>query len=1726
MDNVNGALAFKATLDIDDFNVSAQSMERHIRQVSDTAITESAKMENSIQSFAQNGAKYIVSTLVGMGMQSLLQSIVQTRGQFQQLEIAFETMLGSATKGTALMNQLVDTAARTPFDLLGVAGGAKQLLAYGESAEKVNDTLIRLGNIASGLSIPLGDIVYLYGTTMTQGRLYAQDMNQFTGRGIPMVKELAKILNVAENEVKNLVSEGKIGFPEVQQVIMNLTNQGGMFFNLMEKQSKSLTGMLSNLGDAWDSALNKIGTENQDIFAGAISGAINVVENFDEVLRIIEAITVAYGSYKAAIVLNTLATKGYTGVALLDNTARQAKISLMKLEAVATGQVSAQTKAMTAAQEAHTISLQKQLTAEELLNLQKQLRISTIASLLTAQQQEYLSNLGLTTSSQGYEAAAMGVLSVEQQLSLRKTDLTAKSAVYRAALEQEVARKTQSQAATLAKMRADVKAAAVSVESSKQTAIATMQATEAARYELYWARKGGDATRIAIAEKKLEAAQENQALARKSALASQTDFYAKKKLLEATATRQSTAASVTDTAAKGAQTATTSMLSAMTTKATLAMKTLWATMKANPIGWILTLVGMVISAFTLFHKREEEVTDATGEFQDATKKEIDNLNLLFAVLKNAEKGTKTHKDVLEKINSVCKEYNKTLLDENVTLDKQKQKYDELTKAIQNSTAEKVKAKWIEQAMQKVQKSQSDSLKKLQESASNAKYYSHSSYTPYGNQSVFLDSKNIQNASGAVWDMVEVEALETANKLKGLTGQAYTDFYNQSLNRIVSYVKASTRATDAEMGAFKTNLNKYLTEVVNSSQNAQKEISKIDEQLAAFLAPKTTPVKESVDYVSMSFADLDKIVSNTQEEIDKLNSKKVKVETDTTKLNELQVKLNLVNKAIVSKTDNLNTEASLSARIQQLKEERENVVINSSRYKELTKTISALEDKMPKHLKTENAAKKAEQLSRKQIEMDRKLEDDRISVMEEGYAKRLAILELQHKQNLIRIDQEEKDLAEARKDAGKRGLSQTEKEGFSERRNLENQSFEKGKNKLFDDEIDYRKKQYALYYRWVENMGKDVADAHFKNLLSSGSSFSAWVNNEIARLEQKKAQNPSSFSTGDSENLFSLQIQRDEITGKKSAMDQFKESISKAIGEAANLAEKIEAIAEAKKKLEDGGFKLNPDEKLAATNELDQMDIEAKKELNESILNDFKSYEEKKNEIMANYSAMRLANVVKNNNELLDRLNKGEQKALSALQAEQLKSSEDWEKLFTDLDILTASEIEKLISNIEKQMADSDLKLSPIDYQALMDSLNKAKEKIVELNPFKALGSAFDNYIEATKKLKQAEKDNLSPTEINKLKKEAQNSAKSMTKSIASINDTINSVGASMSGLMASFGNDRLAGAITNVTDVLAGAGQTAMGVGQIMSGDILGGVTSVVGGITSVVGVFNKMHDARHERRIKRLQNQIDELALSYDNLGDAVEKSYSTEKAHLLEEQNKNLEEQNKKIRKQIEEEKSKKKADKERIKEWEETIRENEKEIAENTKYHIVEAIMGTDIASAIDEFANAYADAWAKGEKAAGHSADVVKNLIRTAIIEQLKNKLKPEVEEFMKYMSEALEDGIISEAEENMINRYSDALEKKSDDYLKKNEKWLKDEEEDPLRGAVRSMSEETGGVIAGRLNAFTINQAEQTAVLRDNLMYNAQIAQNTYVSSQRLTEIEATLKRIETKDNSLLSQGIE
>ena len=266
-----------------------------------SASAEMARLDRQAES-----VRGTVSKIAGaFAVKELVSNIVKVRGEFQQLEASFNTMLGSEEKADALMQQLIRTAATTPFDLQSVAGGARQLLAYGENVENVNEDLIRLGNIAAGLNQPLSDLIYLYGTTMTQGRLYTADYNQFVGRGIPLGRELANVLGVAEGKVREMVEAGKVGFPEVQQALQNLTNEGGMFYNLMEEQSKTITGRISNIEDSIGMMMNEIGRQSEGIIGNSLDAVAYLVDHYEQVGRVLLGLVGTYGAYKTAVMAVT-----------------------------------------------------------------------------------------------------------------------------------------------------------------------------------------------------------------------------------------------------------------------------------------------------------------------------------------------------------------------------------------------------------------------------------------------------------------------------------------------------------------------------------------------------------------------------------------------------------------------------------------------------------------------------------------------------------------------------------------------------------------------------------------------------------------------------------------------------------------------------------------------------------------------------------------------------------------------------------------------------------------------------------------------------------------------------------------------------------------------------------------------------------------------------------------------------------------------------------------------------------------------------------------------------------------------------------------------------------------------------------------------------------------------------------------------------------------------------
>lgn len=311
----DGALLFQVRADQSQIQKDVEAIKKQFEQMTRKAVEEGKKQADVWQTLLKGATAYF--TL--QGAQSFISQMIAVRSEFQQLEISFGTMLKSKEKANALMAQMTELAAKTPFGLQEVSEGAKRLLAFQVPAEEVTETLRRMGDVAAGLGVPMGQLIHVYGQVKAQGKLMTNDLYQFMNAGIPIIAELSKVVGKSETEIKDMVSAGKIGFPEVQAVIKNMTSEGGLFFNLMAEQSKSLGGQISNLQDNFDQMLNEIGKASEGVVSGAISGVAYLVENYQTLGKIIAGLITTYGAYRAAIIVNntlvalsTQLTNGWT----------------------------------------------------------------------------------------------------------------------------------------------------------------------------------------------------------------------------------------------------------------------------------------------------------------------------------------------------------------------------------------------------------------------------------------------------------------------------------------------------------------------------------------------------------------------------------------------------------------------------------------------------------------------------------------------------------------------------------------------------------------------------------------------------------------------------------------------------------------------------------------------------------------------------------------------------------------------------------------------------------------------------------------------------------------------------------------------------------------------------------------------------------------------------------------------------------------------------------------------------------------------------------------------------------------------------------------------------------------------------------------------------------------------------------------------------------------------
>lgn len=284
------------------------SLERALKKANEAALNVGNTIGNTAKSNEQSFTrleKAIAGAFTIHAVKDFVSELISVRGEFQQIENALETITGSQETANNLMAQWKDLTLRSPFRLSELAASGKQLLAYGINVQNVTHDIEMLANIAAGTSQPISELAYLYGTLRTQGRAYAMDIRQFTGRGINLIPQLAKQFKVAQDEVMGLVEAGKVGFPEVEKALNQLTSAGGQFNNLIGKQAETLTGQINRLKHEIELMFNEMGEDSESFLSDAIGGVAVLVEHYKEVGKALAVIIATYGAYKAAVAVDT-----------------------------------------------------------------------------------------------------------------------------------------------------------------------------------------------------------------------------------------------------------------------------------------------------------------------------------------------------------------------------------------------------------------------------------------------------------------------------------------------------------------------------------------------------------------------------------------------------------------------------------------------------------------------------------------------------------------------------------------------------------------------------------------------------------------------------------------------------------------------------------------------------------------------------------------------------------------------------------------------------------------------------------------------------------------------------------------------------------------------------------------------------------------------------------------------------------------------------------------------------------------------------------------------------------------------------------------------------------------------------------------------------------------------------------------------------------------------------
>ncbi len=738
-----------------------------------------------------------------------------------------------------------------------------------------------------------------------------------------------------------------------------------------------------------------------------------------------------------------------------------------------------------------------------------------------------------------------------------------------------------------------------------------------------------------------------------------------------------------------------------------------------------------------------------------------------------------------------------------------------------------------------------------------------------------------------------------------------------------------------------------------------------------------------------------------------------------------------------------------------------------------------------------------------------------------------------------------------------------------------------KSKTFKEALDKKKQQYQEYFKWVNSNDpilKKAADTQFTGMLKQGKSFLEYLKNQRDKLLSVSDQ-----TTAQKTQLKTINDMIAEET-KKTVLQNFEEALQKQMNSATSVLQMLDIISKKRKELSGDGSDLDtgkkeildkadqstqeqavqernklienyasyltkklqlqqqytddmillekrlkdaqtPEEKAKVQGAISNRKVQYSKDSKlsgdsdyDAMVVQYQNFEQKKQAIIDEFNEKRQKAQEHGNSQLVEELNKAQAKALSSLASDELMKSPDWTKLFGDLDSVATSEIEKLISLIETNEVSLGVKLSPEDMKVIKGKLQDAKKEVETRNPFKALVDGMKEYSSATD-------DESKKKSFKKMFEGASASIDLVKGAFDSVVGGLDKMGVSM--------DDQTKAVFNDISGIAQGASTLAQG---IATGNPLAIIQGSIDIISNGIDLIWGSKDRKLEKQINQHKEAVEALTEAYSDLERAVDKALGGDTYKNQKQMIANLKEQRQNYLEMIQLEEDKKKTDSDKIKEYQKAYKEAGQTI-QDVLEEISQDILQTNAKDFAGQLGDAIVEAFGKGEDAATAFGDTVNDIMKNAILNQLKkNFLQKQLDPILKQLEDDMGywngnnfvfDGLTEEEQAkfkaqvaSIGQNFNSALGAYGDLF-----KGLADEVDDSsLTGGIKGVSEETASVLSGQINAMRINQTESLTVLRNQLMVLNQIAANTSYN-KHLVDIRNDIRDIKNNNSEFRSDGI-